>query len=293
MKDKTLLGHGLAIFTVFMWGGTFISTKLLLEICNPIEILIYRFIMAYIALVCISRKHVPYEGFKREGMYALAGFSGIFLYYLFENMALDYTFASNVGIIASSVAPFATVLFAHFCLGQSERMKIQFFIGFGFSLVGISLISLNGVELQLNPLGDFLAVLSATFWAVYSVVLKKINDFGHPVLQTTRRIFFYGLLCMLPLNLCFTPRADYSHIFEATYLLNLLFLGLGASALCFITWNTAVSYIGAVKTGFYIYIMPVLTVGISVAVLHEPITAMSAAGMVFAILGLIISEYKS
>lgn len=291
--DKKLLGHLLSLFTILVWGGTFISTKILLEAFSPIEILICRFIMGYIALVILSPKCLPYEGIKREGMYALAAFCGIFCYYLFENMALDYTFASNVGIISSSVAPFATVIIAHLYLGEGERMRINFFIGFLFSLVGISLISLNGMELKLNPLGDGLAVISASFWGVYSVLTKKISAYGHPVIRTTRRIFFYGILYMLPVQLLFTSRGGYGALLEAKYLFNMVFLGILASAICFITWNTAVGYIGAVKTGFYIYAMPVLTVACSVLVLHETITVMSAVGALFTILGLVISEWKS
>lgn len=76
-------------------------------------------------------------------------------------------------------------------------------------------------------------------------------------------------------------------------LLNILYLGLGASALCFVTWNFAVKRLGAVKTSVYIYMVPVITVGTSVLVLKEKITAMSGIGMVLAVTGLFVSEYKN
>lgn len=50
---------------------------------------------------------------------------------------------------------------------------------------------------------------------------------------------------------------------------NLLFLGLGASAMCFVTWNFAVKVLGAVRTSSYIYLVPVITVVTSFLVLHE------------------------
>ena len=60
---------------------------------------------------------------------------------------------------------------------------------------------------------------------------------------------------------------------------NLLFLGLGASAMCFVTWNFAVKVLGAVKTSVYIYLVPVITVLCSVVVLHETISTRAALGI--------------
>ena len=69
-------------------------------------------------------------------------------------------------------------------------------------------------------------------------------------------------------------------------------LGLGASALCFATWNFAVRTLGAVKTSTYIYLVPVITVVTSVIVLAERITWMSALGMILTLTGLFISGRK-
>jgi drug/metabolite transporter (DMT)-like permease len=76
------------------------------------------------------------------------------------------------------------------------------------------------------------------------------------------------------------------------YLFNIVFLGLGASALCFVTWNFAVKVLGAVKTSIYIYMIPVITVVTSVLVLRERITGMAAVGTLLTLVGLIISESK-
>ena len=75
-------------------------------------------------------------------------------------------------------------------------------------------------------------------------------------------------------------------------LLNILFLGLGASALCFVTWNFAVRSLGAVRTSTYIYMVPVITLIASVLILHEPFTWMTGAGMLLTLAGLVLSEQK-
>ena len=76
------------------------------------------------------------------------------------------------------------------------------------------------------------------------------------------------------------------------YLFNILYLGLGASALCFVTWNFAVKELGAVKTSVYIYMVPVITVVTSVLILHEKLTRLAGIGTILTIVGLFLSECK-
>ena len=73
---------------------------------------------------------------------------------------------------------------------------------------------------------------------------------------------------------------------------DILYLGLGASALCFVTWNFAVKELGAVKTSVYIYMVPVITVITSVLILHEKLILLAGIGTVLTLIGLFLSEYK-
>ena len=76
------------------------------------------------------------------------------------------------------------------------------------------------------------------------------------------------------------------------YLYNLIYLGVGASALCFVTWNFAVKVLGAVKTSVYIYLVPVITVVTSSIILNEKLTVLSVIGTILTMSGLFLSEYK-
>ena len=95
---------------------------------------------------------------------------------------------------------------------------------------------------------------------------------------------------MFPALLLFDFHPDFSRFNDPVNLLNMLFLGLGASALCFVTWNFAVRKLGAVKTSIYIYLVPVITVGTSVLVLKETITWITVAGMALTLAGLLLGE---
>lgn len=289
MKNNSINGHISAFVTIIIWGTTFISTKILLSDFAPIEILFIRFVLGLAALIIISPKLFKLKSLKEELIFAGAGLSGICLYYLLENIALTQTMASNVGVIIST-APFFTAILSHIFIKNNEKLKVNFFVGFGIAIAGICLISFNGTKAQLNPHGDILALVAAFVWAVYSLLTKKISSFGYSTIHTTRRIFTYGILFMLPLLFVFDFKFNINKIFDMKNLLNLLYLGLGASALCFVTWSYAVKKLGAIKTSVYIYLVPVITILTSVIFLEEKLTAISALGTVFTLIGLFVSE---
>lgn len=289
MGNKRLAGHLTALFTIIIWGTTFISTKVLLADFKPVEILFFRFVLGFAALILACPRRMKGVGRMQEIMFVLAGLSGVCLYYLLENIALTYTMASNVGVIIS-VAPFFTAILSRLFLKSEGKLRANFFIGFVVAMAGVALISFNGSRLELNPEGDVLAVLAAFVWACYSVLTRKISSFGYPVILTTRRTFFYGILFMAPALFFFDFEMRLERFSDMTHLINILYLGLGASALCFVTWNLALKVLGAVKTSVYIYMVPVITVVTSVLVLREPVTWASLAGTILAVAGLFLSS---
>lgn len=287
--EKTAKGHLLALFTVGVWGTTFISTKVLLRSFGAVEIMIFRFIIGYLLLFLMRPKLLKLKKSSHEGLFALAGACGVTLYFLFENFALTYTYASNVSVIISAAPLFTAVLAA--LILKANGFSKKFFVGFALAMIGIIIISFNGSSLKLNPLGDILAVLSAFVWAFYSILLVKIGKYGYDKILASRRIFFYGIIFMLPMMGIFGFNFDVSLFKEPVLMGNILFLGVVASAGCYVTWNRAVDILGPVKTSIYIYLQPVITVAVSIAVLRENITGLAFVGMGFTLLGLIISQF--
>ena len=258
MEHRPAAGHLAALLTIMIWGTTFISTKVLLTGFLPVEILFFRFVMGLFALLAVCPRRLKGTTARQELAFAAAGLCGVCLYYLLENIALTYTMASNVGVIIS-VAPFFTALLSHLFLHQDEKLRPGFFLGFAVAMAGIILISFNGSSLQFGPTGDLLALLAAFLWACYSILTKKISSYGYPTILTTRRTFFYGILFMVPALFFFDFQWDLTRFANPVYLLNILFLGLGASVL----------------------------------ILHEPFTWMTGAGMFLTLAGLLLSEYKT
>lgn len=287
-ENHHLQGHLLGAFTVLVWGTTFVSTKVLLRTFSPVEIMVTRFALGFAALLIASRGWMRAKERKHEALFALAGLTGVTLYFLMENIALTYISASLVGIIVAA-APLFTALFAALLL--HEKLGHWFFCGFVCAMAGIALVSLAGVsELHFSPLGALLGVGAALVWGVYSVIIRYLGSAGYATVPLTCRVFGYGLLFLLiPAFLEGFPAGPAAWL-EPVHLANLLFLGLGASATCFVTWNRAVFLLGPVRTSAYIYATPIVTIVSSALILHETMTPSMWLGTVLALGGLVLSE---
>lgn len=86
-----------------------------------------------------------------------------------------------------------------------------------------------------GTLRDLLSLLAAFIWACYSILTKKIGGYGDGTIPTTRRIFCYGILFMIPALFFFAFHLDLGRFMNPLYLFNIVFLGLCASASCFVS----------------------------------------------------------
>jgi drug/metabolite transporter (DMT)-like permease len=278
--------------TMMIWGMTFVFTKVLLKSFSPVEILVFRFMIGLFALFLLNPRPLKLQSRSHEWYFAGIGLTGITLYFLLENIALTYSYASNVGVI-TSLTPFFVAICSHFIL-KDEKLSPRFLVGFLVAMVGILLIHINGTHaLQLNPRGDILAILAGVVWGLYSVLIRKLSQFHYNTLQVTRRGFVYGLLFMLPAIFLTDFKWDLTRLAQPQNLLNLLFLGLGASALCFVSWNWTIKVLGVIRSSVYIYLGPVIAVIASALILSERITPLAILGTALTLSGLLISQFEN
>lgn len=288
LRNKETWFHLVAVLTVCIWGSTFIATKTLInQGLTPVEIFTYRFSLAYLCLLAFCHQKLMANTWRDEGLFLLAGLTGGSLYFISENSALEITMASNVSLIVCTT-PVLTVLLSSFFF--KEKLRKGFIAGSLVALSGVTLVVFNGsVFLKLNPLGDCLTLLAALSWAFYSLILRQMGN-KYSTLFITRKVFFYGLITMI-LYLPFAPSSF--HLERLCYPLvygNLLFLGIAASMLCYLSWNACVRIIGASRASNYLYINPLVAVWASHLFLSEPITPTALLGAGLIIGGVYIVE---
>ncbi len=284
--------HAMAMYNVIVWGTTFISTKVLLDSLEPLEILIYRFVVGYVALWCLKPQFLKWQGLKKEFAYFIAGLFGVTIYFLGENISLTMTYTGNVSIIVST-APLFTAICA--CImTKTERPSKYFWGGFVLAIIGIAMINVGGTQIDAAHIkGDLLALSAAAVWGIYCVVLNEHIGEGVPVIVRTRRIFFYGLLTMIPCVFLMDAKFHLDRLLEPVNAGNIAFLAILATAGAYVTWNYAVARLGVMKSSVYIYLIPVITIICSAIILHEKITIGAVAGCLLTMAGLFLSEKKS
>lgn len=288
-KQKRLyIGHLMAVFTVFIWGITFISSKILLRAFPPMSIIVIRFTLAYLLLYIFYPKIYKVSNLRQEVGYLFAGLTGVSLYFLLETEALVYTTVSNTGLILATAPLFVAIV--NHLFTKDEKLHLNLIIGFFIAMIGIGVVVFNGqVYLKVNPIGDLLALLGAICWAFYSLRIKKTDRQVHPILFT-RRIFFYGVISGLLFAVLLGERIEFRNLAVSNYWMHFLFLGGIASSLCFVLWNQSIQRIGAIRTSNYIYIMPIFTLIGSVVILQEKVTGLMVGGCFLILLGTYISE---
>lgn len=289
--------HVAAIFAVTTWGISFINTKVLLNNdFNPVEVYIFRCIIAYVLLLAFSWRTLLSHNLQHELLFLLCGICGGSVYFVSENAALVYTSATNVSLITST-SPLINALLV-ILLYKDERPTAGLIIGSIVAMLGVTLVILGssdgeGASAEAHSLlGDGLSLMAAVCWSIYALLLRKLQAF-YSALTVTRKTFFYGLLTALPFLLLEPSNLTLATFTRPLVWVNLLTLALFASSLAFVIWAWAISRIGAVKAGNYLYFQPVMTMIFGYIILHQGVTPLGIAGCALTILGVYCGERLS
>lgn len=295
---KKGIGHLMAFVTVSIWGSTFVFTKMLLiNGLSPAQIFTLRFMIAYVLLLAfelVTRRQsfrLVSRSWRDELMLLLLGVSGGSLYFLTENAAMLYTTATNTSLIVCSCPLFAMLLIA-LVYRKSERFTGVQVVGSLLACLGMAVVVMNGhFVLHLSPVGDLLAFAACLCWAVYSLLMKAVTE-RYSTFFITRKVFFYGLLTILPYYVVFSGFPSMEVIFSRGVIWNLLFLSVVASMVCFLVWNWVIRRLGAVIATNWVYFNPITTILFAWWLLHEQITPWFLLGTVLILTGMFLCEKR-
>lgn len=288
-NQNLILYHICALIPVTVWGASFISTKVLLtEGLNAVEIYIYRFLLAYVLTFLVCPKPFMSNSWRDELKFLICGVCGGSIYFIAENTAVIYTLVSNVSLIVA-LSPLLTTLIVG-VMYKDDRPSKGMIFGSVVAFLGVGCVIFNSsFVLSIKPFGDLLALLAALSWAIYSVVLRSLSAV-YSTWFISRKTFFYGLITALPFLLFERGYATWSVLSQPAVYGNLLFLGIICSMAAYIFWSIAVAKLGALKSGNYIYVSPLVTLIMSAWLLGEKVSIIGYIGCALILLGLILSE---
>lgn len=292
---KAIAYHLVAFLVITIWGSTFVVTKLLLLAgLSPAHIFTLRFLIAYALLLGFAAFKRPFRWFAgtwRDELLMLGlGLTGGSLYFLTENAAMNYTTTTNTSLIVCLCPLFAALLISLFY--RDQRLRGIQIVGSLLAAVGVAIVELNGhFVLHLSPTGDALAFAACLCWAAYSLLMIPACK-RYDTMFITRKLFFYGLVTMIPYYIMCPERPPLEALEEPQTIVELFFLGAIASTLCYYLWGMVIRRLGAVTATNYVYFNPVVTILCAWVVLSERITTWFLLGTALILVGMYFADKK-
>lgn len=286
MKSRTSK-YLLIILAVVFWGSSFIAVKIALRELSPEVIVSIRLIIASVFLLAIAiglKKDFSID-LKNHGFIFILAIISVFHLWI-QVVGLKYTTASNSGWIVGTAPVFITILGAIFF---KEKFSFTKVLGILIAMFGLLLLVSSGNFLSINLIenkGDFLMLLSAFIWGVYSIANKKIS-ITYPPLMTILFLFIMMTLIIVPFNI------NEASIKSIVYLsaegwAAVIFLGLFCSGIAYVIWAFALSKMESGKVGVFLYLEPFITVLVAWSFLNEQITFLMLISGIIITIGVIL-----
>ncbi|MCE4050603.1 MULTISPECIES: DMT family transporter [Bacillaceae] len=274
------------LITSFLFGGNFVLGKFLVGHASPATLTSLRWALAVICLLPIIWKREQRLIPPKAALLPLflMGLTGVAAFNLLQFQALEYTSASNVGLI-STLNTISIALFSFLLL--KEKINSWQMAAMLLSFSGVLVVLTEGSLSQLLDLrfnkGDLYMMGAVCIWGLYSVCSRWAMQKTSPLMAT----FFsgaIGVVLLLPFN-----AADFSITeFNVSFMVSILYTGVVSTVICMVLWNIGVQKLGATEAGLFLNFNPIFTAVLASVFLHEKWSWMQVIGSLVVILGCIL-----
>lgn len=285
----------LALLAVLIWSGNFVIAKGINQEIPPVSLNFYRWLVAALIIAPFAIKYLKNEWkVVRSSLHYLFWISltGVSLFNTFVYIGAHYTSAINLALIGTTSSPIMSVIFARIFLKE----KIGWMKAFGMILCVTGVLYLlakgnfyNLVSFRFGT-GDLWMLLAAFCFAVYNTMVKK-KPAGLSPVNFLFTIFSMGTLMMVPFYVWEINRTP-AVAWNPHVIFSILFLGLGASVICFLIWNIAIHKLGAGRTALFGNLIPVFSSIEATIILHEAFTWVHVISMLIVFAGILLANIE-
>ena len=273
--------------TMSLWAGNAIVGRMFYEELPPFQLAFWRWILAGLLILIVMRPPLKQDWpviWRHKWTLVFIGTFGIGCYNTLQYAALNYTTATNVGLIQTAMPVLVAILDR--LVYRSHTSWLQS-IGMGLSTLGIMVIIAQGdlsrlLDLSIN-IGDFYMVLAILTYGIFSVSLRaapQLNQWSFLFV-----LFVVGALELLPFQLWEYSQGARMLINEAT-ILAMIYIVIGPAFLAYKFFTSAVATLGPNRAGVFFYWLPIAAAGLAVPLLGEPLYSYHFVGFVLVVLGL-------
>lgn len=294
-QKNTFTGISLAILATLIWSGNFIVARGVIKDIPPVTLAFFRWLTASIVLLPFAWKNFlpEFKIVRRHYLYFIvAAITGVSMFNTFVYIAGHTSTAINMVLIGTTSSPVMSIILARIFL--RETVPLFRIVGMVISITGILLLLSDGSLEKILSLsfskGDLWVLTAALAFAVYNTLVKKKPVAMNPT-NFLFTIFIIGTLFLVPFYLYELKNTGGFEI-NISNLAVILYLGIGASVICFLFWNAAIARLGSGRTALFGNLMPVFSSIEAVLILGEKITIIHLVSFILVISGLIIAQYS-
>ncbi len=280
MSNARVFVYSEALFAVIVWGASFIATKVVLNDISPIAVVWLRFLLGILILgaTVVLQKQFRLPRKTEWAYFALLGFLGITFHQWLQSNGLQTSEAGTTAWIVSTTPVFMALLGWFLLKEKLGWMKTSgILVAFLGVLVVVSKGEFNSISIgSFGAPGDFLILISAVNWAIFSAVSRR----GLKSLPASLMMFYVMAFGWLFTTILFFTTTGLAEIDNLTVngWMGVAFLGIFCSSLAYIAWYDALKALTTAETGAFLYIEPLVAVVVAFFILGEAITPASLLG---------------
>jgi drug/metabolite transporter (DMT)-like permease len=278
----------LTLAAVLLWGCAPIGTRDLVgdtrDALAPVPFIGLRYGVATLCFLPFVPGALRSWSRRDLALGALCGLIGVLGYNLPAAMGNRTVSAGMVGLL-NATEPLIIVLLSALRVRQFPRLMT--FGAAGIGLVGILLLARAAGPAQGDPQGIALVLLAAFDWALYCVIVPPLLA-RHSALQVSAVTMLFGTLPMLAIGAPGLPLLVASITLPQWEILAAL--SFGTSVIALVAWNAGAAGLGAEAAGWFLYLLPVVSVSGGAALLAEPLTAAELLGGFLILLSVFLSQ---
>ena len=290
-----LIGVFFAVLATLIWSGNFIIARGVIKTIQPVTLAFYRWLTASIIILPFAWKYFIAEikvVKERPFFFLLVAITGVSIFNTFVYVAGHYSSAINMVILGTCSSPVMSVILSGIFL--KEKIPPLRIGGMIVCIAGVLLLLSKGDIQNLLAFrftkGDWWILAAALSFAIYNTTVKKKPGTMHP-LNFLFTIFLLGTILLLPFYIWELKKEGGIEI-NAANISAIIYLGLGASVICFYIWNKAIAALGAGRTALFGNLIPVFTSIEAVLLLNEKITLIHIISFILVVAGLVIANLK-
>mgnify|MGYP001069264453 CR=1 FL=1 len=281
-----------SVIAAILWGSSYPMVKIALRGLHAVDIAFYRATFATVFMAAVFYRQDIFTIRRKDlRLVIILSLTGVSVTSIFLYLGVEYSTPIKASFLMNT-NPIIVALLAHIFL--RERLGVIHSSGIVTAAAGTYIIMSNGRLLDLfaseTLLGDTMALAASVLWSIYTIIYRR-----HALKESvnterlTANIFILAVPMLLvasaltsnPLDIAFT---------STEVQMSTVWLGIMSSGMTYLLFNRSLKTLGASTSASSLFIIPLISLVLSYAIIGEEVTYYKVLGGGLILLGVLITQ---